>query len=150
MLIPVPVPALSTFSAMFLSSVSKMMDRSSSQYDSFLFWRQPIPELDLSELEDLGLVEEPARSAAGRDDCCQEEEVSQGRDIFSHVGRPELARSRQSGSGRTGLTRLSPPLSAGLPVPVYFLHLLASSSRRRGLSAGWSQPAAVKPPHITS
>ncbi|CAF92986.1 unnamed protein product, partial [Tetraodon nigroviridis] len=24
-----------------------------SQYDSFLFWRQPIPELDPSELEDL-------------------------------------------------------------------------------------------------
>ncbi|XP_011607544.1 protein AF1q [Takifugu rubripes] len=51
-----------------------MMDRSSSQYDSFLFWRQPIPELDLSELEDLGLTEEPARSAAGKDDSCQEEE----------------------------------------------------------------------------
>ncbi|MBN3323383.1 AF1Q protein, partial [Atractosteus spatula] len=27
------------------------------QYDSFLFWRQPIPELDLSELEGLGLVD---------------------------------------------------------------------------------------------
>lgn len=27
----------------------------SSQYNSFLFWRMPIPELDLSELEDLGL-----------------------------------------------------------------------------------------------
>lgn len=26
-----------------------------SQYDSFLFWRQPIPELQLSELEDLDL-----------------------------------------------------------------------------------------------
>uniref|UniRef100_H2SHM4 Protein AF1q n=1 Tax=Takifugu rubripes TaxID=31033 RepID=H2SHM4_TAKRU len=66
-----------------------MMDRSSSQYDSFLFWRQPIPELDLSELEDLGLTEEPARSAAGKDDSCQEEEVSQGRGIFSR-SRPEL------------------------------------------------------------
>lgn len=83
MLIPVPVPALSTFIAMFLSSDSKMMDRSSSQYDSFLFWRQPIPELDLSELEDLGLMKEPARSATGKDDSCQEEEVSPGRDIFS-------------------------------------------------------------------
>lgn len=82
MLIPVPVAALRTFIAMFLSSDSKMMDRSSSQYDSFLFWRQPIPELDLSELEDLGLME-PARSAAGKDDSCQEEEVSPGRDIFS-------------------------------------------------------------------
>ncbi|XP_076864419.1 protein AF1q [Brachyhypopomus gauderio] len=29
----------------------------SSQYDSFLFWRQPIPSLDLSELEGLGLSE---------------------------------------------------------------------------------------------
>lgn len=78
MLIPVPVPELGTSSAMFLSSDSEMMDRSSSQYNSFLFWRQPIPELDLSELEDLGLVEEPARSAAGTGDSRQEEEVSQG------------------------------------------------------------------------
>lgn len=34
----------------------KMLETSNSQYDSFLFWRQPIPELDLSELEDLGLA----------------------------------------------------------------------------------------------
>ncbi|XP_017285157.1 protein AF1q [Kryptolebias marmoratus] len=34
-----------------------MMEKSNSQYDSFLFWRQPIPALDLSELEDLGLVD---------------------------------------------------------------------------------------------
>ncbi|XP_024154189.1 protein AF1q [Oryzias melastigma] len=34
-----------------------MMEKSNSQYDSFLFWRQPIPELDLSELEDLGLTD---------------------------------------------------------------------------------------------
>ncbi|XP_032436718.1 protein AF1q [Xiphophorus hellerii] len=32
------------------------MEKSSSQYDSFLFWRQPIPTLDLSELEDLGFT----------------------------------------------------------------------------------------------
>ncbi|XP_055968336.1 protein AF1q [Sorex fumeus] len=32
-----------------------MRDPVSSQYNSFLFWRMPIPELDLSELEDLGL-----------------------------------------------------------------------------------------------
>lgn len=32
-----------------------MMEKSNSQYDSFLYWRQPIPALDLSELEDLGL-----------------------------------------------------------------------------------------------
>nr|XP_015192189.1 PREDICTED: protein AF1q isoform X2 [Lepisosteus oculatus] len=35
----------------------KMLDTLNSQYDSFLFWRQPIPELDLSELEGLGLVD---------------------------------------------------------------------------------------------
>lgn len=35
----------------------KMLETSNNQYDSFLFWRQPIPELDLSELEDLGLTE---------------------------------------------------------------------------------------------
>ncbi|XP_008329153.1 protein AF1q [Cynoglossus semilaevis] len=34
-----------------------MMERSSSQYDSFLFWREPIPTLDLSDLEELGLVD---------------------------------------------------------------------------------------------
>ncbi|XP_056335754.1 protein AF1q [Danio aesculapii] len=32
-----------------------MLDKTSSQFDSFLFWRQPIPSLDLSELEDLGI-----------------------------------------------------------------------------------------------
>jgi len=31
-----------------------MLEKSNSQYDSFLFWRQPIPALDLSELDDLG------------------------------------------------------------------------------------------------
>lgn len=34
-----------------------MMEKSNSQYDSFLFWRQPILALDLSELEDLGLID---------------------------------------------------------------------------------------------
>ncbi|XP_051519699.1 protein AF1q [Myxocyprinus asiaticus] len=32
-----------------------MLDTVSSQFDSFLFWREPIPSLDLSELEDLGI-----------------------------------------------------------------------------------------------
>ncbi|DBA13680.1 TPA: hypothetical protein GDO54_018467 [Pyxicephalus adspersus] len=32
-----------------------MLDTLSSQYDSFLFWKLPIPALDLSELECLGL-----------------------------------------------------------------------------------------------
>uniref|UniRef100_A0AAX7TB56 Protein AF1q n=1 Tax=Astatotilapia calliptera TaxID=8154 RepID=A0AAX7TB56_ASTCA len=44
------------------------MEKSSSQYDSFLFWRQPIPALDLSELEDLGLIDcEAANSGKGRE-----------------------------------------------------------------------------------
>lgn len=34
-----------------------MLDITSNQFDSFLFWRQPIATLDLSELEDLGLAE---------------------------------------------------------------------------------------------
>ncbi|XP_036371843.1 protein AF1q [Megalops cyprinoides] len=34
-----------------------MLDTANTQYDSFLFWRQPIPELDLSELEGLGLAD---------------------------------------------------------------------------------------------
>ncbi|XP_056154534.1 protein AF1q [Lampris incognitus] len=34
-----------------------MLEKSNSQYDSFLFWRQPIPALDVSELEDLGLMD---------------------------------------------------------------------------------------------
>ncbi|XP_028296716.1 protein AF1q isoform X2 [Gouania willdenowi] len=35
----------------------RTMQKSNSQYDSFLFWRQPIPELDLSELKELGLTD---------------------------------------------------------------------------------------------
>lgn len=45
-----------------------MMEKSNSQYDSFLFWRQPIPALDLSELEELGLTDaQPANSIKGKD-----------------------------------------------------------------------------------
>ncbi|KAG7225232.1 hypothetical protein INR49_014622 [Caranx melampygus] len=45
-----------------------MMEKSNSQYDSFLFWRQPIPALDLSELEDLGLIDsQPASGHKGKD-----------------------------------------------------------------------------------
>ncbi|NXY82802.1 AF1Q protein, partial [Alcedo cyanopectus] len=32
-----------------------MLDTSSNQYDSFIYWRMPIPRLDLAELEGLGL-----------------------------------------------------------------------------------------------
>ncbi|XP_038580330.1 protein AF1q [Micropterus salmoides] len=57
------------------------MLKSNSQYDSFLFWRQPIPALDLSELEDLGLANaQPANSITGKDKSSsqrsQEEEVA--------------------------------------------------------------------------
>ncbi|XP_044305172.1 protein AF1q [Varanus komodoensis] len=34
-----------------------MRDTVNSQYDSFLYWRMPIPELDLSELQCLGLAD---------------------------------------------------------------------------------------------
>ncbi|KAM6974251.1 protein AF1q [Tautogolabrus adspersus] len=45
-----------------------MMEKSNSQYDSFLYWRQPIPSLDLSELEDLGLTDrQPTNSSKGKD-----------------------------------------------------------------------------------
>ncbi|NWH83777.1 AF1Q protein, partial [Aegithalos caudatus] len=36
-----------------------MLDTISSQYDSFIYWRMPIPRLDTSELEGLGLAEIP-------------------------------------------------------------------------------------------
>ncbi|KAG7260424.1 hypothetical protein CRUP_009350 [Coryphaenoides rupestris] len=32
-------------------SGADMLEKSNSQYESFMFWRQPIPALDLSELE---------------------------------------------------------------------------------------------------
>lgn len=43
------------------------MEKSNSQYDSFLYWRQPIPALDLSELEDLGLSDSLKSSSKGKD-----------------------------------------------------------------------------------
>ncbi|KAJ8339633.1 hypothetical protein SKAU_G00342660 [Synaphobranchus kaupii] len=42
-----------------LKKTFEMLDTPNTQYDSFLFWRQPIPVLDLSELEGLGLVDGP-------------------------------------------------------------------------------------------
>ncbi|XP_027001621.2 protein AF1q [Tachysurus fulvidraco] len=41
-----------------------MLDVSSSQFDSFLFWRQPIATLDLSELDDLGLAEPKSKDGS--------------------------------------------------------------------------------------
>ncbi|NWU92920.1 AF1Q protein, partial [Upupa epops] len=32
-----------------------MLDTISTQYDSFIYWRMPIPRLDMAELEGLGL-----------------------------------------------------------------------------------------------
>ncbi|NWU08687.1 AF1Q protein, partial [Cephalopterus ornatus] len=34
-----------------------MLDTMSSQYDSFIYWRMPIPRLDMAELEGLGLAD---------------------------------------------------------------------------------------------
>ncbi|NXW70983.1 protein AF1q [Hirundo rustica] len=34
-----------------------MLDTISSQYDSFIYWRMPIPRLDMAELEGLGLAD---------------------------------------------------------------------------------------------
>ncbi|XP_066193847.1 protein AF1q [Sylvia atricapilla] len=34
-----------------------MLDTISSQYDSFIYWRMPIPRLDVAELEGLGLAD---------------------------------------------------------------------------------------------
>ncbi|NXU59900.1 AF1Q protein, partial [Turnix velox] len=34
-----------------------MLDTISTQYDSFIYWRMPIPQLDMAELEGLGLAE---------------------------------------------------------------------------------------------
>lgn len=144
------VPASSLSAILPVSSSGpKMMDRSNSQYDSFLFWRQPIPELDLSELEDLGLLDaQAARSAAGRDDSAsarrQEDEVSQvSRYRCDVIIAADMLSCRQQ--HHFAPTSLSSSLSAGLPVRVFLLHLLARSSRWRRLSAGWPQPAAVKP-----
>lgn len=49
-----------------------MLDTTSSQFNSFLFWREPIPSLDLSELEDLGIS--VPKSKDGKKHPAQEEE----------------------------------------------------------------------------
>ncbi|XP_067281441.1 protein AF1q [Pseudorasbora parva] len=40
-----------------------MLDTANSQFNSFLYWRQPIPSLDLSELEDLGISMSKSKEA---------------------------------------------------------------------------------------
>lgn len=58
------------------------MQTSSSQYDSFLFWRQPIPELDLSELEEVGgAISKPASKKLGRGQKEEEEEVRAEKEV---------------------------------------------------------------------
>ncbi|XP_030398299.1 protein AF1q [Gopherus evgoodei] len=42
-----------------------MLDTANSQYNSFLYWRMPIPELDLAELEGLGLTDAALYKAKG-------------------------------------------------------------------------------------
>lgn len=88
------------------------MDRSNSQYDSFLFWRQPIPELDLSELEDLGLLEQPARSAAGRDapPSARRQDREEGEEVRQVTHVTMATQQHQVSSD------LSPPLSPPLPL----------------------------------
>ncbi|CAM4696133.1 unnamed protein product, partial [Caretta caretta] len=44
---------------------AEMLDTANSQYDSFLYWRMPIPELDLAELEGLGLADAALYKAKG-------------------------------------------------------------------------------------
>lgn len=46
-----------------------MLDMTTSQFDSFLFWRQPIATVDLSELEDLGLAEPKSKDGSLAGQC---------------------------------------------------------------------------------
>lgn len=47
----------------------------SPEYDSFLFWRQPIAELDLSELDDLGAMDiKPTNESAPRQEAGLEDD----------------------------------------------------------------------------
>ncbi|XP_053330740.1 protein AF1q [Spea bombifrons] len=50
-----------------------MLDTASSQYNSFMFWKLPIPELDLSELECLGF-EDPKKKQSSFDKKSGDEE----------------------------------------------------------------------------
>ncbi|XP_008945352.1 PREDICTED: protein AF1q [Merops nubicus] len=42
-----------------------MLDTISSQYDSFIYWRMPIPQLDVAELEGLGISDVPLYKPKG-------------------------------------------------------------------------------------
>ncbi|XP_041259896.1 protein AF1q isoform X2 [Onychostruthus taczanowskii] len=50
-------PARSELTAPGTARSLKMLDTISSQYDSFIYWRMPIPRLDMAELEGLGLAD---------------------------------------------------------------------------------------------
>ncbi|KAL3044214.1 hypothetical protein OYC64_003952 [Pagothenia borchgrevinki] len=43
------------------------MQKSKSEYESFVFWRALLPEIDPSELSDLSGGAEPAGSVAGKE-----------------------------------------------------------------------------------
>ncbi|KAK5884159.1 hypothetical protein CesoFtcFv8_020416 [Champsocephalus esox] len=49
------------------------MQKSKSEYESFVFWKALLPEIDLSELSDPSGGAEPAGSAAGKERKREEE-----------------------------------------------------------------------------
>ncbi|XP_054850088.1 protein AF1q [Eublepharis macularius] len=63
-----------------------MRDTVNSQYNSFLYWRMPIPELDLSELECLELADRAIYKPKGSYDNLVTDRKTQGRDVFEHDG----------------------------------------------------------------
>lgn len=96
-----------------------MRDPVSSQYSSFLFWRMPIPELDLSELEDLGLSDTPTYKSKD-----------------SNVGKWAVKQPEQS--RRTLKVTLSlniaPSTSGELPLPAFTLSTWTCSKAKTSLS----------------
>ncbi|NXH10169.1 AF1Q protein, partial [Bucco capensis] len=62
-----------------------MLDTISSQYDSFIYWRMPIPQLDLAELEGLGLSEVALykpKGSLGKLSGEQEQDISEEEDTL--------------------------------------------------------------------
>ncbi|XP_072214864.1 protein AF1q [Excalfactoria chinensis] len=56
-----------------------MLDTISTQYDSFIYWRMPIPRLELAELEGLGLTQggslyTPKLPEAAQESSCAEDD----------------------------------------------------------------------------
>nr|XP_056709684.1 protein AF1q [Euleptes europaea] len=63
-----------------------MRDTVNSQYNSFLYWRMPIPELDLSELECLELTDRALYKPKGSYGNLTADRKKQGRDVFEGDG----------------------------------------------------------------